>query len=85
MRMLKVVFVGLFLMLSQALYAGPVNINEADVSALSAELKGVGEKKAQAIIEYRKLNGPFKNVDDLQNVKGISVKTIDKNRQNITL
>ena len=85
MRMLKVVFISLFLLLSHAVYAGPVNINEADATALSAELKGIGEKKAQAIIDYRKLNGPFKNVDDLQNVKGISIKTIDKNRQNITL
>ncbi|RDH84123.1 MAG: competence protein ComEA [endosymbiont of Galathealinum brachiosum] len=70
---------------SGAVWAGQVNINSADVSTLSTELTGIGDKKAQAIVDYRKQNGPFASVDDLQNVKGISSKTIEKNKENISL
>lgn len=47
-----------------------VNLNTADKSTLMM-LKGIGEAKAEAIIEYRKANGTFKNIDELKNVKGI--------------
>lgn len=66
-------------------YAGQVNINKADASTLATELSGIGDKKAQAIVDYRKANGAFVTVEDLQKVKGISEKTIDKNRSNLTL
>ena len=70
---------------SGAVWAGEVNINSADVSTLSTELTGIGDKKAQAIVDYRKQNGPFTSVEGLQNVKGISAKTIEKNIENISL
>lgn len=70
---------------SGLLWAGQVNINNADAVSLAAELKGIGEIKAQAIVDYRKQNGPFTSIEDLQKVKGISNKTIDKNRKNINL
>lgn len=60
-----------------------VNINSADAPTLAAEIKGVGEKKAEAIVSYREANGPFKSVDDLANVKGIGAKTVDKNRDKL--
>lgn len=65
-------------------WAGQVNINSADASTL-AELKGIGDVKAQAIVDYRKKNGPFTNISDLEKVKGISAKTIEKNQQDLSL
>ena len=57
-----------------------VNINTAPASAIADNLKGIGPAKAQAIVEYRLVHGDFKYVDELVNVKGISIKTVDKNR-----
>ena len=53
----------------------PVNINQADVSALTT-LKGIGPKKAEAIVAYRTAHGPFKAVSDLAKVKGIGLKSV---------
>ena len=50
-----------------------VNINTATVEELKT-LKGIGEKKAEAIIEYRKQNGSFKNKEELMKVRGIGKK-----------
>lgn len=47
-----------------------INLNTADERDL-VRLKGVGEKKAQAIIQWREANGGFKTVEDLLKVKGI--------------
>ena len=47
-----------------------VNINTATKEELTS-IKGVGEKRAQEIIDYRTKNGPFKTVDDLEKVPGI--------------
>ena len=66
-----------------ACLAGPVDINSADASTLAKELKGIGPAKAEAIVAYRKQNGPFKSADDLARVKGIAQKVIDENRSNI--
>ena len=41
--------------------------------------------KAQAIVDYRKLNGPFKSVDDLKNVKGIGAKRYEKLKADLTV
>lgn len=68
-----------------AIAAGQVNINTADVQTLSTELKGVGEKKAQAIIDYRKEHGPFKSITDLSSVKGIGDKLLEDNADRITV
>ena len=85
MKLLKVLAVATGLCLSSMVWAGPVNINTADAESIAAELNGVGEKKAQAIIAYREANGAFTSADDLINVKGISVRTVDKNRDSIVL
>lgn len=62
-----------------------VNINTATASALDYHLKGIGPKKARAIVQYRQQNGPFKTLDDLDHVKGIGKKTIERNRDRISL
>ena len=64
-------------------FAGPVDINTADAETISAELKGVGIAKAQAIVEYRKKHGAFKSAEDLSLVKGIGDRTVELNRANI--
>ena len=64
-------------------WAGPVNVNTANAETLSTELKGIGLSKAQAIVEYRKKHGPFKNADELSLVKGIGERTVDMNRADI--
>ena len=64
-------------------WAGPVNVNTADASTLAQELDGIGPSKAQAIVEYRQKNGPFKSPDDLLKVQGIGEKVLDQNRVNI--
>ena len=61
-----------------------VDINKADVDTL-ASLKGIGEKKAIAIVAYRELNGDFNTVDDLLNVKGIGEQTLHLNKEKIKL
>lgn len=63
--------------------AGPVDINTADAKTISEELKGIGLTKAQAIVEYRQKHGPFKNAEDLSLVKGIGVRTVEMNLQDI--
>ncbi len=65
--------------------AGVVNINTADAQTLAANIVGVGEKKALAIINFRDEHGPFKSVDELTQVKGIGLKLVDKNRENLTI
>lgn len=62
-----------------------VNLNTADAAALSDGLLGIGEKKAQAIVEYREANGPFATVDQLLEVKGIGAGLLEKNRDRIRL
>ena len=63
--------------------AGPVDVNTADAATISAELKGVGLVKAQAIVEYREKHGPFRSADDLSLVKGIGERTVELNRTDI--
>ena len=82
---LSVMMLGAGSLYSGLVWAGEVNINSADAPTLAAELKGIGDKKAQAIVEYREQNGAFSSVDDLQKVKGISVKTIENNRNDLSL
>lgn len=60
-----------------AVQEGKVNVNVAGVTELM-ELPGIGEKKAQAIIDYRNLKGAYHNLSDLGKVKGIGPKMLEK-------
>ena len=55
-----------------------ININQADAGELQL-LKGIGPKKAQAIIDYRQKHGPFQRPADVVRVKGVGPKTLQKN------
>jgi competence protein ComEA len=65
--------------------ADAVNVNTATAEEIAEALKGVGQSKAQAIVRYREANGAFKHVDELVNVKGIGLRTVDINREFIML
>jgi len=77
------IFIVILAALSFNAYAAPVNINKADAETIAESLNGIGLKKAQAIIQYRKENGAFKTANDLANVKGIGEKTVNKNKADI--
>ncbi|WP_370577627.1 ComEA family DNA-binding protein [Photobacterium sp. BZF1] len=62
-----------------------ININDANAEELDKLLIGIGPDKAANIIEYRDANGPFSSPEDLINVKGIGVSTVEKNRERIEL
>lgn len=64
--------------------ASKVSINHATESEL-IKLKGIGVKKARAIVDYREKNGAFISLDDLANVKGIGTKIIKENQSIISI
>ena len=61
-----------------------ININKASAKEL-AQLKGVGDKLAAKIVEYRTKHGAFKSVQDLTKVKGIGPKILENNKGLIVL
>ncbi|WP_162063213.1 ComEA family DNA-binding protein [Vibrio taketomensis] len=62
-----------------------VNVNQASAQEIADLLKGIGLKKAQAIVEYREQQGPFQSAEDLAKVKGIGEATVAKNLARIEL
>jgi len=70
---------------AKATKVNKVNLNTAGAKELADALKGVGMKKAEAIVAYRKMNGDFDKIEDLAAVKGIGVATIAKNESVIIL
>lgn len=63
----------------------PVDVNTATAEQLAESLVGVGASKAEAIVAYREENGPFRHIDELINVRGIGMATVDNNRDRIRL
>ena len=61
-----------------------ININTANLEELCT-LSGIGKVKAQAIIDWRKENGSFANIEDIMKVKGIGTKTLEKNKDRLTV
>lgn len=61
-----------------------INLNTASKTELEA-VNGIGPQKAEAILEYRKKNGPFKKVDDLKKVGGFGDKSVAKMRSDLTV
>ncbi|NLA66903.1 MAG: ComEA family DNA-binding protein [Gammaproteobacteria bacterium] len=73
------------LMAGSAFASEKVNINTADAETIERVLVNIGAAKAEAIVAYRKANGAFKSADELANVKGVGLKTIERNRDRIVV
>lgn len=89
MKMFKSIIVALFLSLAIA-QSGlaeemSIDVNNASAEELAEALQGVGMAKAQAIVAYRDENGDFEHIDELVNVRGIGLRTVDRNRDRIDL
>ena len=82
-KLLLLAVLAAFLSISTLASAEPVNINTADAVTLAANIKGIGLRKAEAIVAWRKEHGAFQRVEDLALVKGIGPKTVEKNRENL--
>ena len=78
MKLLTILFLGVTFLLSS------VDINNATAKEFTT-LKGIGDKKANTIVEYRKTIQCFKSIDELRKVKGIGKVTISKNKNNLSL
>lgn len=82
--MKKLYFTLFFLLFFAVASFAQVNINTATVQELTA-LSGIGQTKAEAIVQYREANGPFKSVEELTKVTGIGDKTLEKIKMDITV
>ena len=89
----KLLVAGIAGLLSCSLYAAEpttptvekVDINTADAATLDRSMESIGEKKAAAIVKYRTEHGPFKKIEDLDQVAGIGAGIIAKNRDRIII
>lgn len=79
MNLFKVIVLIATFVFASAAWSAAVNINTATSEQLTV-LKGIGFKKAEAIISYRQQHGDFNSAESLANVKGIGLKTVEKNR-----
>lgn len=61
-----------------------ININTASLEEL-LKISGIGESKAKNIIEYREINGKFKNIEEIKNINGIGDSLFNKIKDNITI
>lgn len=85
MLKLHIVLFTMLAALAGSINAGPLDINTADAAMLAAAIEGVGEKKAERIVQHRERYGPFTSVDELAEVTGIGAATVQRNRQKLTV
>ena len=85
MKIVRILSIAFFLLAAMPVLADVVNINKADAAALAENLNGIGMIKAQEIVKYRDTHGKFESIEELSNIKGIGEKTVEKNRDNMSL
>ncbi|TDJ18728.1 MAG: ComEA family DNA-binding protein [Gammaproteobacteria bacterium] len=85
MEIFKKTLLAACLLIPTLLFAEAININTADKDALMSAIKGVGEKRAEAIIAYREQNGPFKSIEELAEVRGIGASIVEANMDNLSI
>lgn len=86
MKFLHAILLSLVLSLGAfSAVAATIDINSADAATLDRGMKGVGQKTAAAIVDYRAKHGPFSTVDDLVKVKGIGPALVEKNRAKLSV
>ncbi|MFB9887448.1 ComEA family DNA-binding protein [Balneatrix alpica] len=83
MKLIKTLLLAMGMMASLAWAAGEVDINKASAQEIADALKGIGVKKAEAIVAWREQNGPFTNIEDLLQVKGVGTATLEQNKDKI--
>jgi competence protein ComEA len=67
---------------AQSQEVAPIDVNDAEAELLT-ELPGIGEAKAEAIVEERDANGPYEDADDLTRVNGIGEATVEGLRDQV--
>ena len=85
MKLFQTLLITLILLTSSSAFAEKVNINTANAEQIATTMTGIGENKAKAIVEYRNSHGKFKSIEDLENVDGVGLKTLEKNKDKISL
>lgn len=85
MKIVRILSIAFFLLAAMPAMAEVVNINKADAAALAENLNGIGMVKAKEIVNYRDTHGKFESIEELSNIKGIGEKTVEKNRDNMSL
>ncbi len=85
MEIFRKALLAICLLIPTLLFAETININTADKETLMSTIKGVGEKRADAIIAYREDHGPFKSIEELANVRGVGPSIVESNMDNLSL
>jgi competence protein ComEA len=85
MKLIKLVFLAITLSFSALAFAAQVNINTVDAKTLAAAANGIGPVKAKAVVQYRKAHGSFSSLQELTKVKGIGPKTVEGNKDVLTV
>jgi competence protein ComEA len=85
MKLVAFLLVSFLSLASVTVSAEIVNLNKANAATMSYYLKGIGEKKADDIVKYRKENGTFKAIEDIMQVKGIGEGIFNKIKKDLSL
>jgi competence protein ComEA len=86
MALIRHIFIVLGLVLSLSAFAADsVDINTASAQDIAQVMNGVGPRKAEAIVEHRSTYGPFSNVDELTEVRGIGPSIVERNRKLVSV
>jgi len=82
-KILIAVFVTSLLIIHFQVFAQAIDVNQVTLEELVENLNGVGAHKAQAIIDYREQYGDFDSMEELLQVKGIGLSTLENNKDRL--